>query len=105
MHVVDHLHDFLAKFVGHVHRRRFAVNADDGLGIRLAQVYPTIREVNLHTVDIVDLRAIVLGEQLYHLDEDGVDIGLRGEVDAVLRNLIVWEGGAQLAGCAALLCQ
>ena len=68
-------------------------------------MYPAVGEVDLHAVDIVDGGAVVVGEHLLHFHEDGVDIGARGEVDAVLGNLIVGEGLAQFADGAALLCE
>ena len=66
---------------------------------------PTVGEVDLHTVDIVDLGAVVLCKHLLDLHEDGVNIGLGGEVDAILGYLVVGEGGAQFAGRAAFLCE
>ena len=68
-------------------------------------MYPAVGKVDLHTVDVVHFGAVVLGEHLLYLDEDGVYIGLWSEVDAILRYLIIREGFAQFAGGAALLCQ
>ena len=96
LHVVDYLHKLFAEVVGLLYGLGLAVDTDDGLGIRLAQVYPTVGEVNLYTVDVVDRGAVVLGKHLLHLHEDGVYIGLGCEVDAVLGYLVVGEGGAEL---------
>ena len=68
-------------------------------------MYPTVGKVDLHTVDVVDLRAVVLSKHLLYLSENGIDIGIRSKVDAVLCNLIVGEGGTQFAGGTAFLCQ
>ena len=68
-------------------------------------MYPTIREVDLYTVDVVDLCSSVLGKHLLDLDKDSVNIGLWGEVDAVLGYLILRECGAELADLTTLLCQ
>ena len=103
LHVVDYLHEAFANLVGRLHGGSLAIDADDGLGVGLAQVYPTVGEVYLHTVDVVDLCSGVLSEHFLHLDQDGIYIGFRSEVDAVLGNLIVGEGLAQLADGAALL--
>ena len=105
LHVVDHLHEAFAEFVGLLHGLGLAIDANDRFGVRLAEVYPAVGEVDLHAVDIVDGGAVVVGEHLLHFHEDGVDIGARGEVDAVLGNLIVGEGLAQFADGAALLCE
>ena len=95
LHVVDYLHEALANLVGRLHGGSLAIDANDGLGIGLAQVYPTVREVDLHAVDVVHCGTVVLGEYLLHLHEDCVDIGLGCEVDAVLGYLVFREGGAK----------
>ncbi len=105
LHVVDHLHELLAEVVGLLHGLSLAVDADDGFGIRLAEVNPTVGEVDLHAVDIIDRCAVVVGKHLLDLRQDGIDIGTWGEVNAVLGNLIVRESLAQFADGAALLCQ
>ena len=68
-------------------------------------MYPAVGEVNLHAVDVVDLCRGILGKHLLDLHEDGVDIGVGRQVDAVLGNLIVGELTAQLADLALLLGQ
>ena len=67
LHVVDDLHEAFAEFVGLLHGLGLAVDADDGLGVRLAEMYPTVGEVDLHAVDIVDRSAVVVGKHLLHL--------------------------------------
>ena len=68
-------------------------------------MYPAVGEVNLHTVNIINLSGGILCKHLLDLDEDGVDIGLWGEVDAILGNLIVGELLTQLADGAVFLGQ
>ena len=52
LHIVDHLHEALAEFVGFLYGLGLVVDADNGLGVRLAQVNPAGGEVNLHAVDV-----------------------------------------------------
>ena len=96
LHVVDDLHQFLAKFVGLGHRLGLAVYTDNRLCVRLAEVNPAVGEVDLHAVDIVDDCRVVLGKHLFDFHKDGVNISLWSEVDAVLGNLVVRECLAQL---------
>ena len=103
LHVVDHLHELPAQFVGLSHGLSLAIDADDGLGVRLAQMYPTVREIDLYAVDVVDLSTRIGSKEFLHFHKDGVDIGLGGEVNAILGYLLVGESLAQLTGCAALL--
>ena len=105
LHIVDNLHELLAEIVGLGHRLRLTIDAADGFGVGLTEVYPTIGEVDLHTIDIVDDSAVVPGKHLLHLDENSVDIGIRREVDTILSDLVVGEGLAQFTGRAALLCE
>ena len=105
LHIVDDLHESLAEFIGLLHGLGLAVDADDGLGVRLAQVNPAGGEIDLDTVDVVDRSIGVLSKHLLHLDEDGIDVGFGGEVDAVLGYLVVGERAAQFTDGAALLCQ
>ena len=103
LHVVDHLHELLAEVVGLFDGLGFAVDANDGLSVRLAKVNPAVREVDLYTIDVVDGGRIVFGEHLLHFNENRVNVSIRGEVDAVLGNLIVGEGVSQFADCAPFL--
>ena len=56
LHVVDHLHEALAERVGLVHGLRLAIDADDGLGVRLAQVYPARQLVRLTGISFTIIR-------------------------------------------------
>ena len=75
------------------------------LSVGFAQMNPAVREVNLKTVGLADMSAIVFREAFLDLLEDGIDIDIGCEVDIVLGNLIVGEGGAQLTGRALMVCQ
>ena len=55
LHIVNHLHQFLANLIGSFHRSCFAIYANDWLRIRLTQMNPTVGEVNLDTIYVVDL--------------------------------------------------
>ena len=48
----DYLHQTLGQLVGLLHGLCLAIDADNGLGVRLAQVYPAVGEVDLHAVDV-----------------------------------------------------
>ena len=105
IHVVDRLHELFAEVIGLLHGAGFAIDADNGLGIRLAEVNPAVGEVDLHTVYIIDRCAVVVCEHLLDLREDGIDIGTRGEVNTVFGNLIVRECLVQFADSTAFLCK
>ena len=74
-HRIHHVHNLFANLVGCLHCGGFGIDADDGLGIGLAEVYPLVGEVNLHTVDVWNLRVLLAGKHLLHLHEDSVDVG------------------------------
>ena len=66
---------------------RLTVDADNGLGVTLAQVYPAVGKVNLHTVDGGHLLALIM---LLDCLEDGIHVHLGAKFkfglgDAVLR--------------------
>ena len=103
MHIIYNLHELLADFVSLFHGWGFTIHPDDRLGIGLTQMYPFGGEINLHTVDIVNMGCGVGREHLLHLDEDGVNIGIRSEVDAILGYLIVGELSPQFANLTAFL--
>ena len=54
-HFLHHIHDLLAYLLSFLKGMCFTIHADDRLGIAATQVYPLVREVNLHTVDVVDI--------------------------------------------------
>ena len=64
-------------------------------------MYPLVGEVDLHTVDVGDLLVAI---EFLHLAEDGIDVGVGGEVNAVLGYRVVRIFGTQLTGLLALLC-
>lgn len=47
LHIVNHLHEFLAQFISLLHGRGLAIYADDRLGITLAEVNPLVRKSSL----------------------------------------------------------
>ena len=58
LNVLQHnVHDFLAYLICSLHRFCFGIDADDGLGVGFAEVYPLVRKVNLYAVDVVDFGA------------------------------------------------
>ena len=79
-HVIDDVHDLLTKSIGFLHGVSLGVNADDGLGVALAEMYPLVGEVDLHTIDVGHLLVLI---EFLHLLEDSEDVGSRIEVDAV----------------------
>ena len=103
LHVVNNLHELFSELVGLLHGLSLAVDADDRLGVRFTQMYPTIGEVDLYAIDIVNLCGSVLGKHLLNLNQNSIYIGLRGEVDTILGNLILREGGTKLAYLTTLL--
>lgn len=58
------VHNSMCKLVGLLARRSLAVNADDGFGVRLAQMHPTLRKINLHAVLVVYFELFVAA--FYH---------------------------------------
>ena len=91
LHVIHHLHELFAQGIGLFHGVSLAVNADDRLGVRLAQMYPLVGEVDFHAVDVGNLFIAI---HLLYLEQDGINIGRGSEVDTVLCNEIVGEGSA-----------
>ena len=63
---------------------------------------PLVGEVDLHSIDVVHL---LVGIELLHLFEDGIHIGRRSEVDAVLCNEILGECGTKFAHLATFMSQ
>ena len=105
LHRIDYVHQALAQRVGSLHSGSLAIDADDRLGVALAEVYPTVGEVELHAVDVGYGHIGLLAIEFLDLDQDSVDIGLGGKVDAVLGDIIGGEGGTQLADGKFLLGQ
>ena len=56
----------------------FGVNADDGLSVRLAEMHPTVLEVNLYAVDISDF---LVFEALFDGFKQGFDVELGRKFD------------------------
>ena len=63
---------------------------------------PLVGKVDLHSVDVVHL---LVGIELLHLFEDGIYIGGRSEIDAVLGNEILGECGTKFAHLATFMSQ
>ena len=109
-HRIHHVHNLFANLVGCLHCGGFGIDTDDGLGIGLAEVYPLVGEVNLHTVDVVHFDAGLPCVHCLHLGEDGIHVGGGIEVNAVLGDGVVGVGGTELANgesglCLAFVCQ
>ena len=103
-HFIDNIHQCLAKGVGFVHGRCFAIDADDRLGIAFAQMNPLGRKVEFYAVNIGYLYIGLASVLLFHLLENGINVGCRLKVDAILRNRVRGETCTQLACRASLLC-
>ena len=101
-HLVNQVHNLLAESVGFLHGVGLGVNADDGLGVRLAKVNPLVGEVNLHTVDVGHLLVLV---EFLHLLEHGIDIRGRAEVNAVLGDVVLRQRVAELGSAHTRLGQ
>lgn len=69
------------------------IDADDGLGVGLAEMDPAIGEIDLHAVAVVDL--VILVRRL-DLSENGVDIDTWTEVDTVLGDDVIGVCGTEL---------
>ena len=68
-------------------------------------MYPLVREVKLHAIDIRYLDILLLTIHFLHLHQDGIHIGRRCQVDTILGNEVVREGCTKLAHLATLMCQ
>lgn len=80
-HVINDVHDLLAKGIGFLHSVCLRVYTNDRLGVALAQVYPLVGKVNLHTIDVGNLLVLV---EVLNLLQNAKDVGSRIEVDTVL---------------------
>ena len=78
-HGVDEVYDLLCEGIGFLTRMCFGVHANDGFGVRLAEVYPLVGEVDFHTVDICDFLVLV---NLFDTLQERENIGRRVEIDA-----------------------
>ena len=65
-------------------------------------MYPLVREVYFHAVDVINL---LVGVHLLNLGKYGVNVGCRGKVYAVFGDIVVGERRAQLAHLASLMRQ
>ena len=95
------LSDFSLNLIGSllslVHGAGFGIDADDGFGVRLAEMYPTIGEVKLHAVNISYLDAWFARILLLHASKNSIDISLRRKVNTLLGDLRGRIGLAKLA--------
>ena len=94
--------DFLSDGISFLLCVRFTVYANDGFRIALAQVYPFVGEVYLHTIDVVDFFILI---KFLHFGKDGVNIRVRCQVDSVLAHEVSGICGAQFANFFAFVCQ
>ena len=97
-------HHLLCELVGTCLGGCFAVDADDGLGVALAEVHPTVGEVDFDAVDGGDflntLHAVV---EFGDFCQEGVDVHVGCEVLAVFGDDVFGVGAAEFAGFHAAL--
>ena len=105
LHIVNHLHEFLAQLISLLHGRSLAIYTDDRLGITLAEVNPLVWEIELDAIDICYVDILLLTIHLLYLDENCIYIGRWSEVNAVLGDEIVREAGTEFAHLAAFVSQ
>lgn len=92
--------DILTQPLSFFHRVSLAIDANDGLGVALAQVGPTILKVNLDTIYSGHLLALIM---LLYCTKDGINIHPGLEFEFSLCNAVLRIGLLQLAdGHAAL---
>ena len=80
-HGVNEIHDLLCKCIGLFAGVCLCIHANDGFGVRFAEVYPLVGEVDFHTVDIRDFLVLV---NFFDTLQEGENIGRRVEIDAIL---------------------
>ena len=95
----------LCEFVGTGFGVGFAVDADDGFGVALAEVYPAVFEVDFHSVDGAHLAVLVGAVFGGHFLQQSVDVHVGCEVLAVFADDVVGVGLAEFAHFHAFLGQ
>ena len=79
-HGVDHIHNLLCQGISFFASVSLSINTDDGFCVGLAEVYPLVGKVNLHSIDVSDLLVFV---DFLNLLKQGKDIGGGFEIDAI----------------------
>ena len=101
-HGVDEVYDLLCKGVGFLTRMCFGIHANDGFGVRLAEVYPLVGEIDFYAVDVGNLFVLV---DFLHALQQGKDIGGGIEIDAIFRDAVLGQTVAELRSLATQLGQ
>ena len=76
------------------------IDADDRLGVALAQVYPSVGKIDFDAVFVVEA---FVAEDLFRMCEYLIYIDLRCEFDTVLGDIVVGESLSQFAYFAAFV--
>ena len=71
-HGVDEVYDLLCEGIGFLTRMCFGIHANDRFGVRLAEVYPLVGEIDFHAVDVGNLFVLV---DFLHALQQSKDIG------------------------------
>ena len=80
----------------------FAVNTDDWLSVALAQVCPTVFEVDFHTVDSGKFFVSVV---FFHSSENSVNVHIWSELELGLSNFVLWISLFEFAHLHTALCE
>ena len=80
----------------------FGIHANDGFGVRLAEVYPLVGEIDFHAVDVGNLFVLV---DFLHALQQGKDIGGGIEIDAIFRDAVLGQTVAEFRSLATQLGQ
>ena len=99
-HGVNEIHDLLRKCIGFFTGVCLGIHTNDGFGVRFAEVYPLVREVDFHTIDICDFLVLV---NFFDTLQERENIGRRVEIDAILRNIVLGQAVAELRCLATQL--
>ena len=67
-------------------------------------MHPLVREVNLHTIDVVHFHPFLSSVHRLDLCEDSIHVGGSIEVNAVFGDGIIGIGGTELADSEPRLC-
>ena len=81
-----YLLDILAQSFGLLHRMGLTIDTDNGLGIALAQMHPTIGKIDLNSIDGGHLLTLIV---FLNCLEDGIHIHLWLELKFSLCNAVL----------------
>ena len=54
------MHELIAQMVGLLDGESLTIDTHHGFGVRLAKMYPTVREINLQTISLTDVGTLIL---------------------------------------------